>query len=207
MKNNFSFLVFAVSIGIIVVIGLVVVVGVSNLGSGSTPLAGRGKTPVSLEDLLNKPAPQFSLSDLNGKVYSNETLRGKNVILFFNEGLRCYPACWNQMVSLGQDERFKTGDTVAFSVVMDPKDEWQKANSKVSELRDAVVLFDPEGVVSQEFGMLNAPSSMHLGNLPGHSYVILDKYGIVRFVLDDPRMGIQNDQLAKELGQQAEIRL
>ena len=48
--------------------------------------------------------------------------------------------------------------------------------------------------------MLTLDSSMHYGSLPGHTYVIIDKEGIVRYVYDDPRMAINNDLLVAELG-------
>ena len=149
--------------------------------------------------LLNKPAPDFSLADRTGKVYSPESLRGKNIILFFNEGLMCYPSCWNQIVELAKDERFKNTDTVALSVVVDSPEEWQNAIGKMQELTKATVVFDEGGAVSRKFGMLTTPSSMHYGMFPGHSYILIDKQGIVRHILDDPNMGIHNDQLVEQI--------
>ncbi|MDO8555313.1 MAG: redoxin domain-containing protein [bacterium] len=149
--------------------------------------------------LLNKPAPDFSLADRTGKTYSPESLRGKNIILFFNEGLMCYPSCWNQIVELSKDERFKNTDIVALSVVVDSPEEWQSAISKMPELAKAIVVFDKGGAISQKFGMLTTPSSMHYGMLPGHSYILIDKQGIVRHFLDDPNMGIHNDQLVEQI--------
>ena len=149
--------------------------------------------------LLNKPAPDFSLADRTGKVYSPESLRGKNIILFFNEGLMCYPSCWNQIVELAKDERFKNTDTVALSVVVDSPEEWQNAIGKMQELAKATVVFDEGGAVSRKFGMLTTPSSMHYGMFPGHSYILIDKQGIVRHILDDPNMGIHNDQLVEQI--------
>ena len=37
----------------------------------------------SLDDLVNKSAPDFALADKDGKLYSLNELRGKNIILFF----------------------------------------------------------------------------------------------------------------------------
>lgn len=153
----------------------------------------------ALNDLVQKPASDFSLTDRDGNVYSSANLRGKNVILFFNEGLMCYPACWNQIVSLAKDVRFKNEDTVVLSVVVDSKEDWKKAINKMPELAKATVVFDTGAAVAKTFGVLSAPSSMHVGSLPGHTYVLIDKEGIVRYVFDDPRMGIRNDQLVAEI--------
>ena len=153
----------------------------------------------SLNNLVGKSAPVFSFADRDGKVYSQDTLRGKNTVLFFNEGLMCYPACWNQIVSFSQDERFKSEETVVLSVVVDPQQDWQQAINKMPELAQATVVFDPGGTVAKQYGMLTVASSMHYGQFPGHSYVVIDKEGIVRYVFDDPNMGIRNDQLVVEL--------
>lgn len=152
-----------------------------------------------LTDLMNKPAPDFSLADKEGKVYSLNELRGKNIVLFFNEGLMCYPACWNQIVSLSKDERFKDSGTVALSVVVDSPTDWQKAIEKMPELAGSTVVFDKDTVVSKRFGTLTMASSMHYGSLPGHTYILINKEGIVRYVFDDPNMGIRNDELMAEI--------
>lgn len=144
---------------------------------------------------IGSPAPRFSLQDRNGNIYTNDILKGKNVVLFFNEGIMCYPACWNQMVALAQDGRFSATDTVAFSVVVDQPSSWQGAIQKMPELGYAKVLFDTDKSVSRAYGMLTAGSSMHYGSFPGHSFVVIDKQGVVRSVFDDPNMGIDNDRI------------
>lgn len=153
----------------------------------------------ALNNLVNKPAPEFSLLDRNGKTYSAASLRGKNTVLFFNEGLMCYPACWNQIVSLAKDQRFNNENTAAISIVIDSKEDWQQAVNKMPELSQATVIFDDNASVSNRFGAMAVPSSMHPGSRPGHTYVVLDKEGIVRYVFDDPNMAIRNDQLIAEI--------
>ncbi len=154
---------------------------------------------VPLQNLVNKPSPDFTLADRDGKQYSLGGLRGKNIILFFNEGLMCYPACWNQIASLAKDERLKNIDTVVLSVVADPPEEWQKAVKQMPELAKATVVFDKNAAISKQFGMLTTASSMHYGSLPGHTYVLIDKEGAIKHIFDDPNMSIHNDQLFAEL--------
>lgn len=169
------------------------VFAIDPMHSGSAAPAG------SYNDLVGKPVPSFSLRDRNGTEYSSENLKGKNVVLFFNEGIMCYPACWNQMVSLATDPRFSGSDTVALSVVIDEPQSWQSAVQKMPDLGKATVLFDADKSVSRAFGMLTVPSSMHYGSFPGHSFVVIDKQGIVRYTFDDPNMAIDNDKVASEL--------
>ncbi len=149
--------------------------------------------------MVGKPSPYFELKNRDGGVYSPKTLLGKNIVLFFNEGLMCYPACWNQITSLAGDGRFAESDTVVLSVVVDSPNEWQKAVEKMPELGKAVVVFDETKAASRDFAVLNLESSMHRGNLPGHTYVIIDSQGIVRYVLDDPNMANNNSVLMEQI--------
>ena len=83
--------------------------------------------------------------------------------------------------------------------MVDTKNEWKKAVDKMPELGASTVLLDVSREVSREYGVLSLPSSMHKGQYPGHTYLILDKNGIVRYVLDDPQMAVRNEELKTEL--------
>lgn len=180
-------------------IGLIALILVNGNGASKNQQSARvneaTSEAASFGELVGKPVPQFALTDINGKEYSSESLKGKTVVLFFNEGLMCYPACWNQIAKFGSDARFNGEDIIAFSVVVDPKSEWKQAIDKMPELAAATTLFDDGGDVSRMFNVLKTPSSMHYGSLPGHTYVLIDKSGIVREVYDDPRMAIRNDEI------------
>lgn len=152
-----------------------------------------------IDSLLNKQAPSFSFQDRNGNTYSNDNLKGKNIVLFFSEGLACYPACWQQIASFGTDARFNNSDTIALSVVLDSPGDWQKTPQKMDGIDKANIVFDNGGQVSREFGMISVASSMRQGTSPGHTYVIIDKNGIIKYVFDDPAMAVRNDQIAAEL--------
>jgi len=150
-------------------------------------------------DLLGKQPPDFTLYSYdNSKIILSEQ-KGKKVVLFFTEGVMCYPSCWNQIAAFGKDEIFKREDTIVFSIVVDTKNEWKKAIDKMPELGATTVLFDSSKTISKEYGVLSLPSSMHKGQYPGHTYLILDKDGVVRFTKDDPQMAVRNDELKAEL--------
>ena len=162
-------------------------------------IAQFNKPNSKIDSLLNQPAPSFSLQDRNGNTYSSDNLKGKNIVLFFSEGLACYPACWNQIAAFATDARFTANDTIALSVVLDTPQDWQKVTNKMDGIDKANIVFDKGGQISREFGMLNVTSSMRSGTALGHTYVIIDKRGIVKYVYDDPSMAIRNDQIALEL--------
>ncbi len=160
-----------------------------------------GGTPVeatTFNDLVGKSAPDFTLESYDGKKITLSELKGKNVILFFNEGLMCYPACWNQIVAFGKDTELGK-KAVILNITADPKNNWKQAINKMPELASATVLFDSNRQVSQQYGVLTLPSSMHKGQFPGHSYVLINKEGIIKFVRDDVSMAVRNSELTTEL--------
>jgi peroxiredoxin len=149
--------------------------------------------------LVGKELPNFVLADATGVKHSPESLKGHKAVLFFNEGLMCYPSCWEQMVAFARDTRLEKAGVMVLSIVPESYSAWQTAVKKMPELSGVPTLFDEDRSVSAKFGMLNADSSMHPGELPGHTYVIIDEEGIVRYVLDDPSMRINNDRIINEL--------
>jgi len=168
------------------------------LGGGSLLFNSSSSSPKNNLNVGQK-APDFSLPDINGQEVKLSSFLGKNVVLFFNEGEMCYPACWDQMASLGNDERFNTNDIVAFSIVIDQKNVWEKIIKETPNLSNAKILFDSSKTVSLTYDVLSLKSSMHSGSFPGHTYVVIDKEGIIRYVFDDANMGIRNDLILSEI--------
>lgn len=168
------------------------------LFNGKTPASAPG-TETKEQSWIGQKAPDFELEDFDGNKINLTSLKGKNVVLFFSEGLMCYPACWDQMAKLGADDRFNNEKTVSYSIIMDQKSEWQKAFDKMPELRSTKVLFDVYGTASRSYKALDLDSSMHRGRYPGHTYFVIDKEGVIRYFLDDPQMGLRNDQIYNEI--------
>ena len=156
------------------------------------------KERISFKQAIGKKAPDFELESIDGKTIKLSDYLGKNVVLFFNEGSMCYPACWSQMAELGNDSRFETENIVAFSIVTDPRSQWLDIVSKSANLGKSKILFDTSRSVSKAYDVLYLNSSMHPGSLPGHTYFIIDKEGTIRFTMDDPNMALANDKLIKQ---------
>ncbi|OGF65344.1 hypothetical protein A2Z53_02420 [Candidatus Giovannonibacteria bacterium RIFCSPHIGHO2_02_42_15] len=169
---------------------------VNNSAGGSLQGASISK---QLSSLVGNPMPDIQLADKDGKVYKTPDFKGKNTVLFFSEGLMCYPACWDQIASFGEDERFNTDQIQAISILADSAEDWQKAIAEMPKLAKARTLFDENAATSRRLGMLTTASSMHRGMLPGHTYVLLNKDGIVNYIFDDPNMAIANDMLLRKI--------
>lgn len=177
---------------------VIIIIGIALFNTNKTT-EQKQEAVNTTNSLIGKPLPDIQLKDKDGKVYDLASLRGKNIVMFFNEGLMCYPACWNQMAALGADSRFNNNDTTALSVVTDSPQDWQKAIDKMPDLAKAITLFDQGATSSHHLGILAMGSSMHTGQLPGHTYIMIDKQGIVRDVFDDANMGVNNDALIEKL--------
>ncbi len=200
-KNNYNQHNNKKSVIILGVIALFVLfVGWAMLKAGNGPAAGGQTTNAGdLNSFVGRTLPTIQLFDKDSKPYSLDGLKGKNAVLFFNEGIMCYPACWNQVAAFGTDQRFNNQDTVALSVVVASPQDWQQAMAKMPDLANAPILFDQNSAVSRQLNLLSLASSMHKGAIPGHTYIVLDKQGIVRFVYDDPKMAINNDLLNQKI--------
>lgn len=161
-------------------------------------VAERQAAPLTA-NLIGKPLPNIQLVEKDGTPYSLDNLKDKRAVLFFNEGLMCYPACWTQMVALAKDPRFNNATTIAVSVVVNSPQDWQRAIAKMPDLAMATILFDRGAAASRQLGVLSMPSSMHPGQLPGHTYVLLDTQGTVREIFDDSNMAVNNDLIAQKI--------
>lgn len=169
----------------------------NSMASHHTP--AQAKPSGFFDSAVGKQAPDFELQDIDGNSVKLSDYRGKNVVLFFNEGSMCYPACWNQMSALSKDERFSSDDVVALSIVVDSQAQWKQIMQKAPQMSNIKILFDTNKKASIDYDVLYADSSMHKGSYPGHTYFVIDKNGIVRYTLDDSRMAINNDKIASEL--------
>jgi len=157
------------------------------------------ESKINFDQAVDQVAPDFTLVNQNGETFRLSDYKGKNIILFFNEGSMCYPACWNQIAALANDLRINNNETTAVSIVIDSKYEWERIINSQPKLQKATMLFDTNKLVSEMYDVLDLESSMHKGSYPGHTYFIINKNGIISFALDDPNMAINNNVLVSNL--------
>ncbi len=186
---------------IVIFAGSFALMAFPNAALPAANISSNGK--ILFSQAVGQKAPDFSLESIDGKIVKLSDYKGKNVVLFFNEGSMCYPACWDQMAAFANDERFNNNDVQAFSVLVDTKTEWQKIIAQVPKLEGAKILFDTSKSASESYDVLFLQSSMHRGSFPGHTYFIIDKDGIIRYAFDDIQMAVRNDKLASEMAKLA----
>ncbi|MGE9807135.1 peroxiredoxin family protein [Janibacter sp. G1551] len=138
-------------------------------------------------------APTFTLTNTEGKSVSLQQYRGKNVVLYFNEGAGCQ-SCLVQMAEIEkQSSSFKQLGVTVLPIVMNSRDQIIQ-DMRLNRVSTPFLLDD--GSVSKAYGTLG--KGMHAG-LPGHSFVLIDRAGQQRWYGEYPSMWLAPNQLLKEL--------
>lgn len=134
-------------------------------------------------DATSRPAPDFTLTDTSGATVRLADFRGRNVVLYFNEGAGCQ-SCLFQMADIErQADRFAAANVTVLPIVMNTAE-----RIKVDMMANGVrtpFLIDTGGTVSAAYGTLGR--GMHAG-LPGHSFVLIDANGVQRWYGEYPSM-------------------
>lgn len=127
---------------------------------------------VAFAGLVNKKAPEFTLSGLDGKAVSLSDFKGRVVFLDF--WASWCPPCKQEMPELAKlAERYGKSDFTVVAVSVDKKKE--HASGFISTVKGSsnriMVLHDPEASVVSQYMAQAMPTSF-----------ILDKAGVIRFV-------------------------
>ncbi len=186
-KGSSNLKLFAFILIIIVAVGVI----------GYVAFAPHGQTSATVKGGSGSMAPNFTLPDTNGGTFTLSDYRGKsNVLIFFNEGLSCQP-CLQQMQDLdGAYTQFSGLNVVVVSITTDPINDLANwANS--AGVKHSKVLSDQNLEVSKVYGMLGSDVSMMPGTRDGHSFVLVDTSGIIKWRQDyaPNTMYVPNDQI------------
>jgi peroxiredoxin len=147
----------------------------------------------STSDTTARPAPDFTLTDTSGGKVHLADLRGKNVVLYFNEGAGCQ-SCILQMADIEKNaSKFAAANVTVLPIVMNAADQI-KADMDANGVRTPFLLDD--GTVSRAYGTLG--KGMHAG-LPGHSFVLIDAQGVQRWYGEYPSMYLSSSDLLTQI--------
>lgn len=135
------------------------------------------------------PAPTFTLPDTSGGTVDLASLRGKNVILYFNEGAGCQ-SCLMQMAQIEkQQSDYDAANITVLPIVMNSREQIT-ADMAANNVTTPFLLDD--GTVSNAYGTIGR--GMHAG-LPGHSFVVIDAEGMQRWYGEYPSMWLDPTEL------------
>lgn len=151
-------------------------------------------SPGALQHNTVRTAPGFTLTATSGKTVSLASYRGRNVVLYFNEGAGC-DACFYQMRQLEQHaaQLTRAGITI-LPIVMNPASQIRPELASFG--LHTPYLIDATGAVSRAYGVLG--KGMHAG-LPGHGFVLIDAHGTERWYGEYPSMYLSADGLIQQV--------
>lgn len=131
-------------------------------------------------------APAFSLRSADGSAVSLQDYRGRNVLLFFQEGVGC-PPCWQQNVAIEATmDRFRAMDIRdVLTIVVNPLEQMREEYGKWK--LTLPVLSDADLQVSRAYDTIG--QSMHPGRVNGHTFILVDGDGLIRWRKDYYRSG------------------
>ena len=126
-------------------------------------------------------APGFDLAASTGGTVSLADYHGKNVLLYFQEGLTCQP-CWDQLTALQKDSAQvkAAGIDAIVSITTDPAD---LIAQKTRDMDISIpVLSDPNLAVSHAY---HANSYGMMGtSRDGHTFILVGPDGRIRWRAD-----------------------
>lgn len=157
------------------------VLGRDSSGSGSIATGAR--------------APAFSLPTTDGRTVSLASLEGSNVLLYFNEGVGC-DSCFSQLAEIEKSQaRLDELGVTLLPFMPNPAPEVRKELARFGLRTPALI--DTSLDVARAYDTLGRG---HHANLPGHSFILVDEAGTIRWRGDYPSMYVATAELLETIG-------
>lgn len=153
----------------------------------------RSTTDPRITLVAGERAPDFAMRSTAGQQVRLSDYRGKkNVLLFFQEGVMC-PPCWQQMRDLRPEQaKLDALNVVFLTIAVDPP-EMLARNAERERVADMTVLYDAHAEVSRAYQALYV--SMHPGERPGHTFILVDADGVIRWRSDFREMWVATPRI------------
>lgn len=153
-------------------------------------LAVRADQPATTR--LGAPAPGFELAATDGSTVSLADHGGHDVLLYFSEGVGCDPCFYQQARIEAEQQRFTDAGLTVVPVVVNPAADVRRELARFGV--KSPFLLDPDRSVS---GAYDTIGRGHHADLPGHSFVLVDRDGNLRWRLDEPAMFVEPARLVE----------
>lgn len=164
----------------VIVLGVIFFLNNGNSSTASTGKAGNYPYEVAHPG-RGEQAPPIRLLSTDGSTFDLAALRGKTVLLFFQEGLSCQP-CWDQIKDMESNmKQFQAlGIDRVVSITTDPLDALKQ--KVADEGISTPILADASFMVSQvyhanQYGMMD-------GSRDGHTFIVVGPDGRIRWRAD-----------------------
>jgi peroxiredoxin len=163
------------------VLAAVFLIGRGGDGSGG---AGAGKYAFEVGSPgPGDPAPDFRLTTTQGKTFDLGALRGKKVLLYFQEGIGCQP-CWDQLTDIEPRlSEFKAlGIDEIATITTDPPDllEQKVADEGIT----TPVMTDLNLTVSDAYSTPDYRMAGMSESFNGHSFILVDEQRTIEWRAD-----------------------
>ena len=153
-------------------------------------LAVRADKPT--ETNLGSSAPAFELASTDGKSVSLADHRGHDVVLYFSEGVGC-DACFYQQAKIeAEQQRFTDAGLTVVPVVVNSAADVRRELDRFG--LTTPFLLDSDRRVSAAYDTIGRG---HHADLPGHSFVVVDGDGNMRWRMDEPSMFVEPARLVE----------
>ncbi len=168
------------AIVVVAVVALAAIFYLSNRHNGGSDQAGQYSYQVG-QPGPGFTAPSFKLPATSGGKFSLSSMRGKTVLLYFQEGVTCQP-CWDQITDIEsrKAELSSLGIDQMVSITTDPM---SALKQKVSDERISMaVLSDANLAVSQSYSANSYGMMGH--SRDGHTFVVVGPNGKIEWRAD-----------------------
>ncbi|MGH2954952.1 MAG: redoxin domain-containing protein [Solirubrobacterales bacterium] len=167
-------------------VALVVLAAVFVIGRGGGPSAGGGAGEYDFEVGSPGPgdrAPDVELTTTEGEEFDLSSLRGRRVLLYFQEGIGCQP-CWDQLTDIEPrlDEFRTLGIDEIATITTDPPD--LLAQKVADEGISTPVMTDQNVIYSRAYATTDYAMAGMGPTFNGHSFVLVDEKGMIEWRAD-----------------------
>jgi peroxiredoxin len=145
--------------------------------------------------LASGPAPAFATRDVvSGRLVSSRGFSKQNTLLFFSEGVMCQ-ACFEQIQSLeGVSGQLAKRELTLVNITPDSPEVLRQAADAYGI--HTPLLSDESRMMSRAYDVLGL--GMH-SDMPGHTFILVDRRGVIRWRHDYTTMYVPPSELLKEI--------
>lgn len=139
-------------------------------------------------------APAFSLATTDGGTVSLADLNGRTLLLYFSEGVGCDP-CFTQLAEIERSQaRLDQLGVTLVPFMPNHADEVRRELARFALRTPALI--DDSLMAARAYDTLGRG---HHADLPGHSFILVDGSGMIRWRGDYPEMYVESAGLLDEV--------